>query len=200
MRSRTILVRLAAAMALVGFAAACGGTTTPNVAAPAPKGAAGHVGTVVSAATLKPGQPVPLPTGKPVLTLSGKISATNQGSVLSFDQKTLDQLGVEQVKLYEPWAKQTLEFRGVWLQNLLAVAGVGADATRLHITALDDYTVDLTVADVRLGGIMLATANGDGTAIPLDKGGPTRVVFMDGVKAGANADQWIWSLETIEIQ
>jgi hypothetical protein len=31
-------------------------------------------------------------------------------------------------------------------------------------------------------------------------GGPTRIVFAKGVKSGANADQWIWSLKTIEVR
>jgi hypothetical protein len=80
------------------------------------------------------------------------------------------------------------------------VAGVGPDATHAHVVALDDYAVDLSLADVRAGGIILATRAGDGSAIPIDKGGPTRIVFMDGVKAGANADQWVWSVKTIDVQ
>jgi hypothetical protein len=206
MRSNTFLltvrvharaaVRLATVTAMLGLAAACGTTkaATPNsVAAP-------HDRKIISVATLKPGQAVPQPTGKPVLTVTGKISTTNQNGTLVLDQPVLSSLGVEQVRLYEPWAKQDLEFRGVWLQDLLAVAGIGADATRLHVTALDDYQVDLNLADIRSGGIMLATSAGDGSPIAIDKGGPTRIVFMDGIKAGANADQWIWSLKTIDVQ
>jgi hypothetical protein len=208
MRSTTLLLtartvgkvaaRIAAVTAMLGLASACGATPTKvTIAKPV---AAKADGKIVSAATLKPGQAVPLPADKPVLTMTGKISATNNGRALLFDQSTLAKLGVRQVELYEPWAKQNLAFRGVWLQDLLAIAGIADDAVRLHVTGLDDYQVDLTVADIRLGGIMLATSAGDGSAMPIDKGGPTRVVFMDGVKAGANADQWIWSLKTIDVQ
>jgi hypothetical protein len=193
-----VVVQIAAVATMLGLATACG-TTTTKVTSAKPAVAKAD-GKIVSVATLKPGQPVPLPTDKPVLTVTGKISTTNQGNSLVFDQPTLAKLGVQQVELYEPWAKQNLAFRGVWLQNLLAVAGVGADAVRLHFVALDDYQVDLTVADIRGGGIMLATSAGDGSPIPIDKGGPTRIVFMDGVKAGANADQWIWSLKTVDVQ
>jgi hypothetical protein len=154
---------------------------------------------VISAARLRAGQAVPAPAEKPVFTMSGEISATNQDGALVFDQPTVEQLGVQQVKLYEPWVKKDLVFRGVWLQDLLAVAGVAPGATRVHITALDDYAVDLTVADIKAGGIMLATRAGDGSAIPIDEGGPTRIVFMDNVKAGANADQWVWSIKSIEV-
>jgi hypothetical protein len=188
-----------AVAALLGFTAACASSTSTQTVAPG-QNAAALEGRTISPATLKPGQGIPMPTQKPVLTVTGKISVTNQAGALVFDQPTIERLGMEQVRLYEPWTKQNLEFRGIWLQHLVAIAGVDAAATRLHIVALDDYTVDLTLADIRAGGIMLATRAGDGTPIPIDEGGPNRIVFMDGVKAGANADQWIWSIKTIEVQ
>jgi hypothetical protein len=192
------MLRGTAVAALLTIATACSSTTVQTVA-PGPK-ASVRAGTTISAATLKPGQSIPAPTQKAILTMAGKISVTNQAGALVFDQSTIERLGVEQVRLYEPWTKEHLEFRGVWLQHLVAVAGVDAAATRLHIVALDDYTVDLTLADIRAGGIMLATRSGDGSSIPIDQGGPSRVVFMEGVNAGANADQWIWSIKTIEVQ
>ena len=185
-----------AAFAVVLALTACGSTTT---AARTPTAKA-TTATIVSVATLKAGQDVPVPTGKPVFTMTGKISVTNRGGTLVFDQATVEKLGLVQAKLYEPWTKQDLEFRGVWLRDLVALAGPSAEATKLHITALDDYAVDLSLADVRAGGIMLATRAGDGSAIPLDQGGPTRVVFLDGVAAGANADQWVWSIKQIDVQ
>ena len=55
------------------------------------------------------------------------------------------------------------------------------------------------MADVRAGGIMLASGDGEGAALPIDHGGPTRIVFMDGAQAGVNPDHWIWSLKTIDV-
>jgi hypothetical protein len=192
-------VRLAVAAALLGLAAACGGS--PDTGAAAPVGQVEPApGKIISPATLKPGQAVPKPAQQPVLTITGKISAANKGRALVFDQRTLERLGVVQVRLYEPWAKKTLEFRGVWLKDLLAVAALHPDAARLHMTALDDYQVDLTMAEVRAGGILVGTQAGDGSSIPIDKGGPARILFLDGVPAGANPDQWIWSLKTIEVR
>jgi hypothetical protein len=190
--------RLAALAAVLALAAGCGGTSG-TTSAPVPAATA-TTATIVTVATLKPGQDVPAPAGKAVFTVTGKISVTNKGGTLAFDQATVEKLGLVQVKLYEPWTKQDLEFRGVWLKDLVALAGVSAEATRLHVVALDDYAVDLSLADVRAGGIMLATRAGDGSAIPIDQGGPDRIVFLDGVAAGANADQWIWSIKQIDVQ
>jgi hypothetical protein len=195
--SRTVR-RYAAAVALLGLVTACGGESATQTAGPAPA-ATQALGIVISPVTLKFGQSIPLPTGKPVFTMSGAITASNKGGTLVFDRSTVERIGVHQVRMYEPWNKENEDFRGVWLQDLIAVAGVEPQAVKLHIVALDDFTVDLTLADIRAGGIMLATRNGDGSLIPIDKGGPTRIVFMDGVKAGVNPDQWVWSIKTIDV-
>jgi hypothetical protein len=188
---------------LLGLAAGCGGGSpaAPDTARPQAVAAPGDAAELaVSDATLKAGEAVPLPTGKTVLTLTGKISVTNKDGLLVLDQRTINRMGLVQAEMYEPWAKQTMAFRGVRLRDLLQIVGVDSGATRLRITALDDYKVELSMADVRTGGILLATEAGDGSALPVDKGGPTRIVFENGVKAGANADQWIWSLKTIDVE
>lgn len=194
------LRRLGVVAALLALAAGCGGSSATTSTSSDPGAGPSGSSTVLRAATLRPGQPVPQPVGKPVLTLTGKVSAKNQGSAIALDRDGLGKLGLVQVRVYEPWIKQNVDFRGVWLRDLLDVAGAAADASKVRITALDDYRVDLTMADVRAGGILLATTAGDGAQIPIDKGGPTRIVFLKGVKAGANADQWIWSLKTIDVQ
>ena len=60
--------------------------------------------------------------------------------------------------------------------------------------------MSLSLADVRAGGILLATGDGSGAHIPIADGGPTRIVFLKGLPAGANADQWVWSLKTIDVR
>ncbi|HEX6756324.1 MAG TPA: molybdopterin-dependent oxidoreductase [Mycobacteriales bacterium] len=188
---------LGAVTVLLALTAACGGS--PGTSTPAADRDTAPPATV-GPVSLKPGQPVPTPTGKPVLTLTGKVSARNRGPTVAFDLAALERIGLVHARLHDPWEKRDIEVRGIRLGDLLAVAGAGANATGLHITALDDYQVDLGMADVRAGGILLATSTGDGRPIEVHDGGPTRVVFLDGVPAGANADQWIWSLKTIEVR
>lgn len=198
MTGRTARIRLAAIAAMLVLAAACGGTDATSTDG----GGGGDDGTapvVLRAATLRPGQPVPAPAGKPLLTLTGTVSAPNDGGALALDRRTLAQLRQVEVEVYEPWVKKQLRFRGVWLQDLLAVAGATSRAS-IRITALDDYAIELTAADLKAGGVLLATSDGDGADIPVDAGGPTRIVFVGGVRAGANADQWIWSLRSIDIR
>jgi hypothetical protein len=135
-----------------------------------------------------------------VLTLTGNVTAHNQGHSVALDMATLESLELVRVEMYEPWSKKDLTFGAVELEDLLAVAGAAPGATSIHMTALDDYEVDLTMDEIRAGGILVATQQGKGGALPIDQGGPVRIVFRDDVKAGASPDQWIWSLTTIEVR
>ena len=196
--------RAAAALAAVLAATAgCadGGTGTGSPpAGPSPSPSPTSLSTVLTPARLLPGQAVPTPATTPVLTLTGQIGRPNGAAGLSLDVATIEELGLREVTLYEPWVKKRLTFQGVWLADLLAVAGVPATARVVRLTALDDYQIELPMADVRGGGILLATRTGEGTAIPVEDGGPTRIVFAGGVPAGQDAKQWIWSLVRLDVR
>lgn len=184
---------------LLGLAG-CGGTDTGTGTAPPEAKPSAAATSVIAPAALTPGEQVPAPEGKPVLTLTGKIQERNTGAKLALDPATLDQLGISKVSTYEPWNKKTMAFQGVWLADLLKVAGTDGAAKGVHATALDDYQIDLTMAEIQAGGIFLATKQGDGNPIPIEDGGPTRIVFVGGVPSGKNADQWIWSLKSLDVR
>lgn len=193
----TRLSRAVAGLVLAVVLASCAGA--PAVA-PAPPSAVRSSATVIEPPQGLAGDVVTAPRGTAILTLTGRIVAMNAGRSLRFDMPALDRLGVLKVGVYEPWVKQDLEFQGIWLADLLAAARLASDASSLHLTALDDYQIDLTTADVAAGGIFLATKRGDGSPIPVEEGGPTRIVFTGGVASGASPDRWIWSLTTIDVR
>ena len=138
--------------------------------------------------------------GRPLLTITGKIGATNDDGVLRVDQAELDRFGLLAMSVDDPWAKQRVTLQGFWLRDLVSLARPDAAATSLHLSALDDYQVDLSLADVRSQSIFLATRTADGTALPVEEGGPTRVVFSDDLAARFSPDLWIWNIETIEVR
>jgi hypothetical protein len=190
--------RLAAVLAVAAALAGC--ASSPAVPVDSAPATVDPAPAVLEPAALRLDQPVPAPTGPPVLAVTGRIGVTNGENALRFDQATLDELGRTRITVYEPWVKQTLNFQGVWLSDLLARARPDAAARTVHITALDDYQVDLSLADVMSGGVMLVTRDGQGALIRVEDGGPTRIVFAGGVPSGASADQWIWSLSTIDLR
>lgn len=211
MTRRTVRAAAAtlAALASVSLLTACGAQTTVDATsvaatrsatasstAPAPTGGAY---TVVAPATLRPGDALPAPTGKVVLTVTGT-SAFPAGA--RFDLATLEKLGLVEYAVDDKQAEgHRVTFRGILLSSLLDYVGA-AKVTTLHTLALNDYAVDIPVSDTRTYPVMLATAV-DGKRMSVERYGPTRVVYpTDGVTLDAAVydARWIWQLKTIEVR
>jgi hypothetical protein len=193
------LLRVLAATVAVALLAACGASAGSDDDPAAPTGAEP---VVLQKASLASGDPIPVPGGRSALTLTGELSGANKRDSVELDVATMNAMGLVRVEVYEPWARERLAFRGVELADVLDIAGVRPSASSVHMTALDDYEVELTMAEIRAGGILVATATASGNGRPLSvaNGGPTRIVFTDGTTAGIAHEQWIWSLKTIEVR
>jgi hypothetical protein len=189
-RASAVRVALVGATAVVTLGCATAEPAAP--AAPAPS--------VVRAPDADASAVPGAPQAKPLLTITGRITATNGADSLSLDQAQLDRLGLLAIDVNDPWAKQRIGVQGVWLRDLVGLARPDAGATSLHLTALDDYQVDLTLADVRTQSIFLATRGADGAPLPVEEGGPTRVVFTDDLAATYSPDLWIWNIEKIDVR
>jgi hypothetical protein len=152
----------------------------------------------ISPGTLGAGAKVSEPKGEVVLTMSGEIGTRNQGKKLALDIASLERMRMVRMQTTEPFLKRKVTFEGVLLSDLLAVAGVPNSVSKVNMTALDDYKVDFTVADVRSSQMLLAT-KADGKRMPVDKAGPIRIVFPDSSSLGRNPDLWIWSVSTMRL-
>jgi hypothetical protein len=158
---------------------------------------------VVSAAEIEAGDPVPPPAGPVILTIRGNIENTNVDDTLQFDMATLERLGLVEYSVDDKQAEggEAL-FRGVLIDQLLAVAGAAADATTLNTVALNDYGVEIPITDVRTYPVLLATAV-DGERMDVARYGPTRVIYPYGfydLDETVYDPRWIWQLATIEVR
>jgi hypothetical protein len=133
-----------------------------------------------------------------VLTVSGDIGTANKGKTLALDLASLEQMRQVRLEAAEPFLKRRVMFEGVLLSDLLAVAGVPESASKVSLTALDDYKVDFKLADVRSSQMLLAT-KADGKHMPVDRSGPIRIVFPDSSSLGRNPDLWIWSVAAMKV-
>ena len=88
---------------------------------------------------------LPAPTGKPVLTISGKITNTNEGDTAVFDIAALEKLGNETVITTTPWYSGKVRFDGISLSKLMDL--VGAQGKTAKVMALNDYTTEVPVED-----------------------------------------------------
>lgn len=171
-------IRTAAAAALVTLAlAGCTPTAEP---APEPSNESAYGGFAID----------PPATDEVVLTIDGAVS-------VDFTYGELQDLATVEIDILEPFVEQQQTFTGVPLVDLLTAAGVPADA-RIETIALNDYRYADSVAQWIENDALLAVFR-DGELIPMDQGGPIRIVFAADSPAFELLDAWNWSLRTIAV-
>ncbi|HDX4048161.1 TPA: molybdopterin-dependent oxidoreductase [Enterobacter soli] len=94
------------------------------------------------------------PTGKVLLTISGKIENTNENGKAVFDIATLEKLGVVSFQTTSPWYNGRTNFTGISMQKLMDY--VGAKGTVVKVTALNDYTTVIPLSDFKNYNVILA--------------------------------------------
>lgn len=156
----------------------------------------------VSPATLKAGDAIPAPSGEVILTVTGKIDAKNKGDALELDMATLEKFGVVKYDIDDPWMKTSVTYSGVLLSDFLKIVGA-ASAENIHIVALDDYQIDLTVTEAQKWPVLLATQS-NGQYMSVAENGPTRIIFPFGRFSNIDIvlyqDLSIWNIKSIEVQ
>ena len=156
----------------------------------------------VGPSTLGVGDDVPVPVGDVVLTISGEISNPNVDDTLQFDMEALESLGLIEYSVDDYQAEgRVASFRGVPVRSVLEIAGASTDVEVLNTIALNDYEVEIPVADVTDYPVMIATSV-DGERMPVDAYGPTRIIYPSSsfeLDEAVYGPRWIWQLTRIEV-
>ncbi|MCW2241678.1 molybdopterin-dependent oxidoreductase [Azospirillum canadense] len=118
--------------------------------------------------------PLPTPVEKPILTVSGHISVTNRGALAEFDRASLEALGTVSFTTTTPWYKEPVTFEGVPLARLME--RLGARGETIVATALNDYSGEIPMEDVRNRQVILALKR-DGRYMPVSDKGPLFIVY-----------------------
>src|SRR5688500_11338356 len=79
--------------------------------------------------------------GKPILTITGRISVTNEGDTARFDRTMLEALGTSGFETSTPWYNGLVRFEGVPMHRLMQE--VGANGTSVVTYALNDYSTEI---------------------------------------------------------
>lgn len=155
---------------------------------------------VAAPAALAPGDEVPAPEGKVLLTIEGG-RVHNVGQTLQLDRALLESLGTVSYEVDDSQATGgRAEFSGPLLRTVLAVAGASGDT--LHTVALNDYTVDIPSSDAADLPVMVATRQ-DGKPMSVARYGPLRLVYpTEGydLDAATYMPRWIWQLEKVVVR
>lgn len=107
-------------------------------------------------------------------------------------------LATSPIKIVEPFVKAEQAFTGVPLATLFEAAGIkGTD--KVSTIALNEYVYDDLASKFTDSDALLAIDR-DGAEIPMDQGGPIRIIYPTGSKYFSFLDSWNWSLRTIEVK
>lgn len=125
-----------------------------------------------------------------VLTITADI-------VVEFTYAELQELATVEITILEPFVQEQQSFTGVLLADLLVEARVPLDS-RIETVALNDYAYADDAAEWVDNNALLAVFR-DGEPIPMDQGGPIRIVFAADSGAYDVLDAWNWSLRSITV-
>lgn len=125
-----------------------------------------------------------------VLTVTGT-------STKDFTMAEISALADEEITIMEPFVKTEQSFKVVKMEKILK--GLGFKGTdKLSTVALNDYAFADTYDNFIKNNAYIAVSR-DGAPIPMDQGGPIRIVFASDSGYFNMLDAWNWSIRTIEI-
>ncbi|WP_244613288.1 putative pterin-binding protein [Modicisalibacter radicis] len=117
---------------------------------------------------------LPLPEGRVILSVTGKLSHTNVGDAAHFDAAMLEALGMHTVSTQTPWTEGVSQFSGPLGRDLLEAVGASGDT--LVIKALNDYIAEIPASDFIANDVILAMRR-DGERLTVRDFGPIFVLY-----------------------
>jgi hypothetical protein len=121
-----------------------------------------------------PVAPLRRPDGPPMLTIAGRIGATNQGETAIFDRSMLEEIGIDGFVTATPWYDGRTRFEGVPMARLMQA--VRANGSLVTAIALNDYSTDIPMTDFALFGVLLAMRR-DGRPMRANDKGPLFIIY-----------------------
>ena len=145
--------------------------------------------------------PLPAPEGEVLLTVSGKIAATNADGAAALDLALLEGMGPVAFETETIWTQGEQSFEGVPLVTLLE--RLGAEGSVIAASALNDYTIEIPVSDAVEGGPIIAFRQ-NGAALSVRDKGPLWVVYPYDDRSEYQTEviyaRSIWQLARIEVK
>lgn len=157
----------------------------------------------VTQSAFRPGDAIPAPAGEVILTVTGKIGAKNSGDALLLDMNTLEKFGLVQYVLSDPWLKEKVTYKGVLMSDFLEIIQADPGAESVHLVALDNYEVDISLREIRKWPVLLAT-QANGKYMSVQENGPTRIIFpfdqFPDIDQVTYKNLMIWNIASMEVR
>lgn len=159
---------------------------------------------LLGAATLflaGPSYALDAPEGKVFLSISGNIKFKNVGDHADFDMNMLAALPQHSFTTKTPWYNETKKFTGPLLRDVLAA--VGAQGKTIKAVALNNFKVEIPVADAQQFPVMLARLMDD-KPMPIRDKGPLFIIYPFDADIELQSQRYYsrsaWQVRTIEVQ
>jgi hypothetical protein len=144
---------------------------------------------------------LPGPAGPVVLTVTGRIANTNADKTAEFDMAMLEALPGRMAKVTTPWAEGVNAFQGPLARAVLEA--VGAQGTKLKVTALNDYSAEVPAEDFIKFDVILALKKND-AYLPVRNQGPIFVIYPFDTNPSLYNEVYfgrsVWQVKSIEVQ
>lgn len=141
------------------------------------------------------------PKGKVILSITGNIRFKNAGDRADFDMDMLAALPQHSFTTSNPWYKESKKFTGPLLRDVLAAAG--AQGNTLKAEALNNFKVEIPLADTRQFPMVMARLMDDKPMLIREKG-PLFIVYPFDSDTALHSARYYsrsaWQLRTIEVQ
>lgn len=145
-------------------------------------------------------EPLPVPTGQVVLTISGNIEQANAPGQARFDMAMLEAIGTDSITTRSEWADHAQHFEGVLLRAVLE--RVGAKGTAINASALNDYKILIPFDDLQYDPLIAMRV--DGEALKIRDKGPLWIVYprdKHAVLRDIRYDsRWVWQLYRLHVE
>lgn len=155
----------------------------------------------LAAAAGWPASALEKPSRTVLLTVSGAIGERNRGPVAVFDIQMLRDLPQVTFTTLTPWDNRPLKFTGPLLRDVLA--RVKAQGSLLRAHALNDYRIDIPMADVQRYDVLVAHTIDDRMLTVRTKG-PLFVVYPfqrhTELQNNTYYERSIWQLKHIAVE
>lgn len=151
-------------------------------------------------ATLAAG-PLPSPGDRPLLRVTGNITHTNHADAAHFDRELLATLPRHELQTSTSVTDGINHFEGFLMRDLLE--WIGAEGDTVISVALNDYLVEIPMADFHDYDVLVADTMDGEILTPRDKG-PLWIVYpRDDHRALQDIRydyRWVWQLHHLEIR
>ena len=141
------------------------------------------------------------PTGRIILTVTGKISTTNAEGAAQFDLELLEAMPKRETTAETPWYDGVRTFQGPLLSEVLKA--VGANGSELRVRAINGYEATIPIEDVDAYPVILATRI-DGKVLSVRDKGPIFVIYpFDLGPALYNEvyyERSVWQVENLDVR